>query len=1196
ATRQAVERARDAADDAERRVTALDQQIRADNVSAPGALDAFADASRAADRSAAAAQRASQMTSAADAGIAAMEAADAASQVRAATDAAIAAIAVEVGGRKHDIAALTRVRTAAQQSAQNARIHAQQASRIARSVQQEAVDDNDAVAHARTRVAELSAQVAFAAERADFASSEAVQTTDLAIATGAQAAADDAAQEAEDALLALESADDALADIISSGATPMPVHRAPNRPMPATAPHTSTPPLAERIAAAPIAPPPVAPPPIAAPLPAPAPAPQPVANVPAPVVAPIEAEPVPAKKKGRLRRILGVMAMLSLIVSVLLIIGGGVGGYFGYHHYSTELPTVDALQTYRPPTVTTVYDHEGELLGEIYEERRYVTELDQMPEHLQQAFTSSEDKAFWEHNGVNWIGLVRAMSVLITTGEKSQGASTITMQVTRNFLLTRDKTYERKIKEIILARRIEDVYEKERILYLYLNELYLGSGAYGVEAAARTYFGKHVNELTLAESAMIAGLAPAPSTYSPHQNFDKAKVRQGYVLGRMLEDGHISQSDFDDAMAEEMVIVERSNEFLEKSPYFTEHVRRHIVNTYGHERVYNEGLSVTTTCDLDLQEVAQAAVRKGVDDVDQRMGFRRPGLENISQAQIPERVATLETEMIDAWVTLNDPSGQQPRPETSTLAQDELYTGVLTEVTRNYATVKIGSHEGIIPIAWSRWVFKPDHTRSWRSRSQNDLTQQITWDLPLPEDAPEDAEVQTETGAILQVGDVVLVKVKALSTQDEEVASDFRGTPGEDSSFVATHLWQRNEVDAALLSYDLDSGAVRAMVGGADFGDSEFNRATQAMRQVGSTFKPIVYAAAIESKRVTAATMVTDGPLAFATGADFIWKPGNYSNSYLGNMTLRKALAMSRNTCTIRVLDRVDPGMNDDIVYDFVRRLGIGGPPTHSLPEDWTPTPDSDHACPWIREEADFTICADRYPPMPPGLTDREHRAELTEESDYRCRACDLSMGLGSRSLTMEELMRAYSTFATGGTMIEPYYIEEVQDRDGNVLESHANSEPVQVLDPAVAYITTWLMEGVVQGGTAGRAARLGLHLAGKTGTTNDEKDMWFIGFNPEVITSVYVGYDQPRSLGVSSTGGRTALPIWMDYMKVAVPPERDYAFPVTGDIEWANIEESTGRRVTGGGRRFPFLRGTVPESTGISAGQVSIDDIQTEL
>jgi membrane carboxypeptidase/penicillin-binding protein len=288
--------------------------------------------------------------------------------------------------------------------------------------------------------------------------------------------------------------------------------------------------------------------------------------------------------------------------------------------------------------------------------------------------------------------------------------------------------------------------------------------------------------------------------------------------------------------------------------------------------------------------------------------------------------------------------------------------------------------------------------------------------------------------------------------------------------------------------------------------------------------------------------------------------------------------------------------MNDDIVYDFVRRLGIGGPPTHTLPEDWIPTPDNDHACPWIREEADFTVCTDRYPPMPEGLTDREHRAQLTEDSDYRCRACDLSMGLGSRSLTMEELMRAYSTFATGGTMIEPYYIEEVRDRDGNVLESHADVAHVQVLDPAVAYITTWLMEGVVQGGTAGRAARLGLHLAGKTGTTNDEKDMWFIGFNPEVITSVYVGYDQPRSLGVSSTGGRTALPIWMEYMAVAVPPERDYAFPVTGDVEWANIEESTGRRVTGGGRRFPFLRGTVPESTGISAGQVSIDDIQTEL
>jgi penicillin-binding protein 1A len=400
------------------------------------------------------------------------------------------------------------------------------------------------------------------------------------------------------------------------------------------------------------------------------------------------------------------------------------------------------------------------------------------------------------------------------------------------------------------------------------------------------------------------------------------------------------------------------------------------------------------------------------------------------------------------------------------------------------------------------------------------------------------------------------------------------------------------------LSFDLKTGAVRAMVGGSDFTKSQFNRAMQSYRQVGSTFKPIVYAAAIDSSKVTSATMVTDAPLAFATNSDFIWKPANYGLEYEGNMTLRQALAGSKNTCTVRVLESIDPGMNDDIIYSFARKLGIGGPPSHLLGEDHLAKPDNDKLCPWIREKEDFQICMDRWPAKDPSISNTRHRQLMGPDDVYMCRACDMSMGLGSASLTMVELMRAYSAFPSQGKLVEPYFIEEVRDRNGNILETHQPAEHKQVIDPQVASVTTWLLQNVVQGGT-GYAAKKALKmkgLAGKTGTTNDEKDTWFVGFTPEVITAAWVGFDKPRSLGISSTGGRTALPIWIEVMRQAAPLEDDRDFSFHRDLQWAQIDEETGRRVTSGGRRYPFVRGTAPESTGIAAGQLSLQDLGTEL
>ena len=927
-------------------------------------------------------------------------------------------------------------------------------------------------------------------------------------------------------------------------------------------------------------PPPMPPPPVAAP------APPPIKQPPPPVARKqVITVPPPAPFRSRWR----TAARWSAGAIVILAVIGAIIGGLTFRHYSAELPSIESLQAYQPATVTTVHASDGRLLGEIYEERRYVLPLEEIPDHVRNAFIAAEDGNFWSHGGVDYFGILRAIARNAAKGRKAQGASTITQQVTRNFLLTRDKTIARKIKEVILAWRIESAYDKEHILYLYLNEIYLGSQAYGVEAASRTYFGKHVQDITIAEAAILAGLPQRPSDYSPHKHFEKAKARQAYVLGQMQAKELITATEAADAADEVVAIVARGNTFLEEAPHFTEYARRYLVEKYGEERVLNEGLRAVTTCDLDLQFEAQRAVTDGVFRVDQRMGLRREELEHLStKDQINERVQAHEKTLLESQAIRDDPSGRQALSDTSTLEVDAFYPGVLTEVTRSWARVRIGAHEGIIPIAWSEWVYPPNPKRSWRRRTQNDLTAEV--------DTNDDGDPDA---GILQRGDVVQVKVLGLDTTAEDLAKVFKNTPGAETKLVAAHLWQTPEVESALLSVDLEDGAVRAMVGGADFTRSQFNRAVQAKRQVGSTFKPIVYAAALASKRLTTASIIADAPLAFETSQPgFIWKPSNYGNDFMGNITLRKALALSRNTVTVRVLDSIDSGMNDDIVYGFARKLGIGGPPLHALGEGWKATPDTDHLCPWVRETSRSTICMDRYPPKDPNLDDRAHRAQLTPDDKHLCRACDLSMGLGSASLTMEELVRAYSAFPTGGKLTQPYFITEVTDRNGKVLERHRPEPAVEVMEPEVATIATWLLRGVVDGGTAAAAKKaLPLDgLAGKTGTTNDEKDAWFVGFTNDIITAVWVGYDQPRSLGVSSTGGRTALPIWLDYMKVATKNRTDAKFPIRGDVRWAGIDERTGRRVSRGGRNYPFLPGTVPESSGTTAGQLTLEDLTTEL
>jgi penicillin-binding protein 1A len=889
----------------------------------------------------------------------------------------------------------------------------------------------------------------------------------------------------------------------------------------------------------------------------------------------------PVKLMASIPLTFGAMAGLAVLLTCLT-----AGG--SYLFFSQGLPTVDTLQAYRPPTVTVVQDRHGEILGEIYEERRYVVSLDAIPEHVQHAFIAAEDASFWKHSGVDYFGIVRAMLRNLAKGKMAQGASTITQQVARNFLLTRDKKLTRKIKEVLLSWRIEETYTKTHILYLYLNEIYLGSHAYGVEAASRTYFDKSVGDLTIAEAALLAGLPQRPSDYSPHRHWEKAHGRQGYVLRQMVSNGYITPEEAREARAEHIHVTPRTNTFLEKAPHFTEYARRYLVEKYGEDRVLRDGLIIRTTCDLKLQTVAQQALIKGVHEVDQRMGLRRSDLRTLGDdAAIEAYRSEQDTALRQVWAKKQDAAGRVELPPEVLLSAEQELEGVVLEVSRKWVRIGIGRQEGIVPLSWSQWAFPPNPRRSWRFRKNDDLAQPVDNDLD-----------GTRDSAILVRGDIVPIKVVALSTQEPKLAKVFRGSPGEQNKRFAVRLWPNPEVEGALLSMELETGAIRAMVGGSDFTESQFNRTLQSRRQVGSTFKPIVYAAALESRRLTTASIVPDAPLAFTTTQDHLWKPTNYGQEYLGNLTLRQALAKSKNTCTVRVLESLDPGMNEDIIYNLGRRLGIGGDPTAWLDETNVPTPENDWLCPWILETPKSTVCPDRYPAKDPNLTNTRHRQLLQPDDEYWCRLCDMTLGLGSASLTMEELVRSYSPFASGGDLVQPYYIEEVFDRDGQLIESHEPIPPISVMEPEVASLTAWLLHGVVRGGTGFGAYRdLKLDgLGGKTGTTNDEKDTWFVGFTNDVVTAAWVGYDQPRSLGISSTGGRTALPIWIDYMRVAAPKSRDRALPLRGNIEWAQIEESTGRRVSSGGVRYPFIRGTVPETTGVAAGQMSMEEFATEF
>ena len=817
----------------------------------------------------------------------------------------------------------------------------------------------------------------------------------------------------------------------------------------------------------------------------------------------------PRKKVGFIRRFFrSRLFRYGLLFMALMLVLAAGGFLFGVWHYSKDLPSVDSLAVYEPATVTIVTDAQGNLVGEYFEEQRYVVPLERIPKHVQDAFVAAEDAAFWEHAGLDYMGIVRAMIKNIQEGRMAQGASTITQQVARSFLLTREKKLERKIKEAILAARVERNFDKEHILFLYLNQIFLGHGAYGVQAAAQLYFDKDISELSLAEGAIIAGLPQAPSNYSPNRNFTAAKERQRYVLTQMARKGYITQEEADAAYAEELVFFKKRDRNLDVAPYYAEHVRRYLVKTYGHDTVYNAGLRVVLPIDLELQSVANGAIKTGVRRSDKIMGYRGALAQHATEADRTARLREIDrTRTVD--LRTYDPAFELPEGAVDPalippLTEGEIARGVVAEVGSKWALVDIGSVRGLLHVSEFTWCHNVNPEVSFRyflCKSLDDT---------------------------LAVGDEIEVRVVNL---DESWSKTLGRKWTGPTDYPRLAMEQPPAPESALLSVRVSDGAVLAMVGGSSYAGSEFNRATQARRQVGSTFKPLVYAAALDCEDTphTPSTILVDAPIVEESRGEKgeIWTPGNAGGEYLGDTTFRRGLILSRNIVTLKILQRIGVGY----LVDYVERFGF--------------------------------------------------ESELPR---------DLSVGLGTASVAMTEMARAYTVFPTLGDRRDLYFISEVRDRHGNILEQTTEAPLVEdVMEDETAYIMVNLMQDVVRAGTARKALELGVPLAGKTGTTNDFRDAWFIGYTPELLTTVWVGLDDFKSMGKGQYGGDVALPIFVEYMHAALAkyPPSEYQKP--NDVHFIKVDMETGLLAREGepSTKVPYLKGTEPTTYAPEAGAV---------
>ena len=777
----------------------------------------------------------------------------------------------------------------------------------------------------------------------------------------------------------------------------------------------------------------------------------------------------PAPKRGCLSRIFRFFLWLFLL-GVLAAAGGG---FALYKWAESDLPSFSKIADYRPPLVTTVLARDGSVIGQLYRERRFLVTLDQLPKFVPQAFLAVEDDHFYEHPGVDLKAIARAAIANFQHGRTTQGGSTITQQVVKRLMLTPEKSYERKLKEAILAYRLEQQLSKDDILTLYINQIFLGNNAYGVEAAARVYFAKHASELTIAEAALIAGLGQSPSAYNPYRNPKAAEKRQQHVLRRLRDLGWISDAEYDQAVNQKMVYtaMQSSNP---TGGWYLEEVRRQLVEMfseenaakygfdfglYGEDAVYELGLTVHTAMDPVHQKAAHEALRKGLEDATKRHGWRGPH-DHLEPGEYAKYLKDKKFELSD----LDD--GGWAR-------------ALVTKVTASYVDVSLSpTHKGRVPVSSMKWAREPDRKKR-----------------PIPGHA-----YVTDARKIIKAGDVIWV------SRAEAPAKGKNALPKD---WFALQLEQVPDVQGAMVSIEPQSCDVVAMVGGYAFGagGSQFNRVTQAMRQPGSSFKPVVYSAALD-QGFTPGSMLLDAPIIIIDKwTKKVWRPGNDDGKFHGPMPLWQALARSRNLCTIRV----------------VQEMGV----QHVI------------------TRAKNLMLAPEFPP-------------------------NLAISLGAVAVSPLNMAQAYTAFANEGKVSSPRMITSIQGPWGNTIYE-AQPEHVEAISPQNAYVMAHLLKGVISDGTGRRAQVLKRPLGGKTGTTNDEMDAWFIGVTPHLVTATYVGYDVLQPMGRGETGSGAALPAYIDYAKVALEAYEpdDFKKPEEGIVDVEVAE----------GRILPFYAGTDPYS-----------------
>lgn len=722
----------------------------------------------------------------------------------------------------------------------------------------------------------------------------------------------------------------------------------------------------------------------------------------------------------------------------LLIFAGMVLWYL----WSSNLPYIGSLKDYNPPIITEVFSDDGKVISSFFDEKRVLVSLEDVSQNLINAFIAAEDARFFEHRGIDFSGILRAFIKNIMAGRIEQGGSTITQQVTKSLLLKNpERTYKRKAREALLSLQIERAFSKERILYLYLNQIYLGHGLYGVGAASQVYFGKDVKDLDVAESALLAGLAKAPSRDDPVNHLDRAKRRQRYVLERMREEGYIDAEEFEAAMHEELYLEPyKQIDPLKDVPYFTEYIRKSMLEKYGRSLLYRGGLKIYTTIDLDMQASAKKAIKNGIEELDRREGYRGP-LGKVSRFNEQDYYQQAIEEL-----------------EENPLKAGAITKGIVTRIDSETKEtfVSIGDQRGVIPFSDIRWARRIDPEK------------------PYYEDKLKDPS------NILAPGDIIKVEVVSVS---------------DDPALWNLSLYQEPEVQAALICLDGKAGYVNAMVGGSDFYKTQFNRAIQSRRQPGSAFKPIIYAAALD-KGMTPSSVIFDS--AFISPMDNeeeTWKPRNYEETFYGPTLFRTGLIKSRNIVTIKILKKI--GVRYAI--DYARRFGIESP-------------------------------------LSP----------------------DLSLALGSSGLSLLELTRAYSVFPNQGMLERPIFIKKIADRNGETIEENIPLQSESISEET-AYIMVDLLRAVVEEGTGWRVKALERPAAGKTGTTNDLKDAWFVGFTPNLVCGVWVGYDDRRPMGKGETGSRAASPIWLSFMEESLKGMPSTPFQQPDGVVITKIDTETG-------------------------------------